>query len=63
MKEIISGSEINYIKRRLSHKVRDDMEMYIRDHTEAEFSHGMCEECAGKAMKEFEEFKMRGSIP
>ncbi len=46
-------------------KIRDDkgywqqMEMYVRDHSEAEFSHGMCPDCAEKANKEFEEFKKR----
>ena len=46
-------------------KIRDDkgywnqIESYIRDHSEAEFSHGMCPECAEKAMKEIEEFKKR----
>jgi nitrate/nitrite-specific signal transduction histidine kinase len=40
-------------------KIRNDkgsweqMEMYIRDHSEAEFSHGMCDDCAKKAMEEF----------
>jgi hypothetical protein len=35
-------------------KIRDDqgywnhLEMYIRDHTEAEFSHGLCPECVRK---------------
>ncbi len=35
-------------------KIRDDagawhqMEAYIRDHTDAEFSHGLCAECAQK---------------
>ena len=33
-------------------KIRDDqgywhqVEVYVRDHTEAQFSHGMCPECA-----------------
>lgn len=45
-------------------KIRDDkgywnqLEMYISDHSEAIFSHGMCPTCAEKVMKEFEEFKM-----
>jgi hypothetical protein len=40
-------------------KIRDDqgywiqMEAYIRDHSEAEFSHGMCQECAKKLYPEF----------
>lgn len=44
-------------------KIRNDkgyweqLEMYIRNHSEAEFSHGMCDECAKKAMEDFEEFK------
>lgn len=44
-------------------KIRDDrgywnqIEVYIRDHSEAEFSHGLCPECAEKALKELEEFK------
>ncbi|MGC1454553.1 MAG: PAS domain S-box protein [Nitrospirota bacterium] len=44
-------------------KIRDDkgywkqIELYVRDHSEAEFSHGMCPECAKKVYKEFEEFK------
>lgn len=48
-------------------KIRDDkgswqqMELYVRDHTEAEFSHGMCPDCAKKAFKEVEEFK-KGEI-
>ena len=35
-------------------KIRDDkgywnqIEAYIRDHSEAEFSHGICQECAKK---------------
>lgn len=33
------------------------MEIYIRDHSEAEFSHGVCPVCAEKALKELEEFK------
>jgi YesN/AraC family two-component response regulator len=46
-------------------KIRDDagswkqMESYIRDHSEAEFSHGYCPECAQKAMQEFEEFNKK----
>ena len=44
-------------------KIRDDkgywdqVDSYITKHTETVFSHGMCPECAEKAMKEFEEFK------
>jgi hypothetical protein len=42
-------------------KIRDDsgywnqMEAYIRDHSEAEFSHGICPECAKKLYPEFYE--------
>ena len=42
-------------------KIRDDeeywkqVEEYIRDHTEAEFSHGLCPECAAKMEKEIGE--------
>lgn len=45
-------------------KIRDDkgywnqLEMYISDHSEAIFSHGMCPTCAEKVRKEFGEFKM-----
>ena len=44
-------------------KIRDDkgywdqVDSYISKHTDTVFSHGMCPECAEKAMKEFEEFK------
>jgi len=40
-------------------KIRDDkgywnqIESYIRDHTEAEFSHGICPECAKRLYPEF----------
>jgi integral membrane sensor domain MASE1 len=39
-------------------KIRDDqdywhtVEEYVSDHTEAQFSHGMCPDCLGKAMSE-----------
>jgi len=42
-------------------KIRDDegswnqMELYIRDHSEATFSHGYCPECAEKALANIEE--------
>ena len=42
-------------------KIRDDkgywnqVEVYIRDHTEAEFSHGLCPECAAEIEKEIDE--------
>ena len=44
-------------------KIRDDkgyweqVEVYIRDHTEAEFSHGLCPECAAKMEKEIDEME------
>jgi hypothetical protein len=40
-------------------KIRDDkgywqqVEVYIRDHSEAEFSHGLCPECAQRLYPEF----------
>jgi len=40
-------------------KIRNDngyweqIEMYVRDHSEAEFSHGICPECAEKLYPEF----------
>ncbi|MCX5814662.1 MAG: hypothetical protein NTX75_00255, partial [Proteobacteria bacterium] len=40
-------------------KIRNDkgyweqMEIYIRDHSEAEFSHGICPECAAKLYPEY----------
>ncbi len=40
-------------------KIRDDkgswsqMELYIRDHSEADFSHGICPDCLAKARKEY----------
>ncbi|MCD4651718.1 MAG: hypothetical protein K8S56_08040 [Candidatus Cloacimonetes bacterium] len=42
-------------------KIRDDrgvwnqLEVYIRNHSEAEFSHGICPECYEKMMKEMDE--------
>jgi len=49
-------------------KIRDDkgswtqVEAYIRDHSQAEFSHGYCPECAAKAKAEFNEYlKTKGS--
>ncbi len=42
-------------------KVRDDqgywsqVEVYVRNHSEAEFSHGICKECEDKFFKEFAE--------
>ncbi|MBW2466756.1 MAG: hypothetical protein JRF02_05595 [Deltaproteobacteria bacterium] len=44
-------------------KIRDDkgywnqIESYIRDHSEAEFSHGLCEECGEKLYGEYDWFK------
>jgi glucose-6-phosphate-specific signal transduction histidine kinase len=46
----------------LCKKIRDDkgswkqMEMYIKEHSEAEFSHGYCPECAKKVLEELDEF-------
>jgi hypothetical protein len=40
-------------------KIRDDngywtqIEGYVRDHSEAEFSHGLCPECAEKLYPEY----------
>ena len=40
-------------------KIRDDkgywnqIEEYIRDHSEAEFTHSICEECAGNLYPEY----------
>jgi YesN/AraC family two-component response regulator len=48
-------------------KIRDDagswrqMESYIRDHSEAEFSHGYCPECAQKALEEIEHYMKHNS--
>ncbi|MDP8217870.1 MAG: hypothetical protein P9M03_03990 [Candidatus Theseobacter exili] len=45
----------------LCKKIRDDkgywrqIESYVRDHSEAEFSHGYCEECADKLLAEIDE--------
>lgn len=42
-------------------KIRDDngfwnqVEVYVRDHSEAEFSHGLCPECAKKLYPEYEQ--------
>ena len=42
-------------------KIRDDqgywnqVEVYVRDHTEADFSHGLCPECMEKMYPEFEQ--------
>ena len=44
-------------------KIRDDkgyweqVEVYIRDHTEAEFSHGLCPECVVEMEKEIDEME------
>jgi PAS domain S-box-containing protein len=46
-------------------KIRDDkgywdqVDSYISKHTDTVFSHGMCPECAKKALKEYEEFKKK----
>jgi hypothetical protein len=45
-------------------KIRDDkgywtqLEVYFSDHSDAQFSHGLCPECAEKMMKEFEKMKL-----
>jgi hypothetical protein len=47
-------------------KIRDDngswkeMEVYISEHSEADFSHGYCPECGKKALEEFAAFKNPG---
>ena len=47
-------------------KIRDDqgywnqVEVYVRDHTEAEFSHGICPDCMRKLYSEFEPDADRG---
>jgi len=44
-------------------KIRDDkgswkqLEVYISEHSEADFSHGYCPECGTKALEEFNAFK------
>ncbi len=44
-------------------KIRDDegsweqIESYIRDHSEAEFSHGLCPECANRMREELKQLK------
>ena len=49
-------------------KIRDDkgywegVETYISKHTDTVFSHGMCPECAQKAMKELKEFKKKSGL-
>jgi sigma-B regulation protein RsbU (phosphoserine phosphatase) len=46
--------------------VRDDkgywsqIEVYISEHSEAEFSHGLCPVCYNKAMKEVDQIKKKG---
>jgi len=45
-------------------KIRDDkgywtqLEVYFSEHSEAEFTHGLCPECAEKMLKEFEKVKV-----
>jgi len=47
-------------------RIRDDkgywnqIESYIRDHSEAEFSHGICPECAKKLYPEINLYKRKG---
>jgi hypothetical protein len=42
-------------------KIRDDrgywnqLEVYIRDHSEADFTHGLCPDCAGRLLSELSE--------
>lgn len=49
-------------------KIRDDkgywtqMEAYVSQHTEAEFSHGLCPECAERAYEEYLQFKKKRKI-
>ena len=49
-------------------KIRDDkgywqqVEVYVRDHTHADFSHGYCPECADKLMQEIRARKNRKGI-
>lgn len=49
-------------------KIRDDkgywqqVEVYVRDHTHADFSHGYCPECAEKIMQEIRAHKHRKGI-
>lgn len=46
-------------------KVRNDtgyweqIEIYVRRNSEAEFSHGLCPECGEKAMDELDEYRMK----
>lgn len=48
-------------------KIRDDkgywnqIESYIRDHSEAEFTHGLCPECARKTLDEMNDLVRNGS--
>jgi K+-sensing histidine kinase KdpD len=48
-------------------KIRDDqgdwlqMELYIRDHSEADFSHGICPECARKLYPEYFPEELNGT--
>ena len=52
----------------LCKKIRDDkgywqqVEVYVRDHTHADFSHGYCPECAEKIMQEIRAHKHRKGI-
>lgn len=49
-------------------RIRDDkgywqqVEVYVRDHTHADFSHGYCPECADKLMQEIRALKNRKGI-
>jgi hypothetical protein len=48
-------------------KIRDDkgywsqVEVYVKEHSEAEFTHGLCPECEKKAYAELEELKKKKS--
>jgi hypothetical protein len=37
----------------------EQLEVYIKEHSEAEFSHGYCPECAKKALEEVDEFSKK----
>lgn len=41
----------------------EQIEVYVRDHSEAEFSHGICRECAKKLYPEFEEEGQLDQLP
>jgi hypothetical protein len=39
------------------------IEVYVRDHSEAEFTHGICNECAKKLYPEFQEEERFDQLP